>query len=59
MFKVKRIDWITGNEIAVERVCDGCEKTQSAYVNRQDWPEPLWALADVEWVDKTLYDFLS
>lgn len=59
IFTVCRADWQSSTSIAVERKCDECGKVQSAYVNPKEWPESLWALADVPWVDKKLYDFLS
>jgi hypothetical protein len=44
-------DWSDHQSQYVERECSECGKKQHAKVPRDDWPESLWHLADVEWKD--------
>ena len=40
----------------VERECDGCGKKQHGLVPRDEWPESIWHLADVEWKEGSADD---
>ena len=50
-------DWHSHTDNLIERECKDCGKKQHALVPREDWPESLWHLADVEWKDGPLADF--
>lgn len=51
IFETSYTFWESNELELVERECKDCGKKQHAHVNRADWPESLWALADVEWKD--------
>ena len=57
IFEATNANWHSHSENLVERECKDCGKKQHALVPREDWPEALWALADVKWQDGPLDDF--
>lgn len=42
-------DWSDSKHDYVERECNECGKKQHALVPRDEWPESICHLADVEW----------
>lgn len=49
IFTLSFSDWHNNQLQYVERTCDECGKKQYAYVLRDEWPESIWHLADVDW----------
>ncbi len=57
IFETSNSFWDSATYEIVERECKDCGKKQCARLIRDDWPEPIRHLADVEWKDGPLDDF--
>lgn len=51
--------WQDNSRTAVERECRDCGVRQCATLNHNEWPQSLWALADVQWTTEKLSEFLD